>query len=62
VTAIEAGVLFISHAIYFILGKAAGLLLWSDSALPIIEFLITALFVWLYAKQVKSPVQSVPQE
>jgi hypothetical protein len=53
---IEAGVLFVSHAIYFVLGKAAGLLSWSSVALPLVELLVTALFAWLYVRQVKAPI------
>lgn len=58
ITAIEAGVFFVSHAIYFIIGKQAGVLDWGAIATPAIGFFATILFAWLYDKLVKRPVRT----
>ncbi len=53
-TAIEVGVLFVAHAIYFVVGKAAGVLSWTAILLPAAELLATALLAWLYVRLAKA--------
>jgi hypothetical protein len=58
VTAAELALLFVAHALYFVLARSAGLIPWSSAYVPVLELAATALFAALYAWRSRLPTRT----
>ena len=50
VTGVEIGVLTVAHVARFLVVAALGAAAWSGLVLPIIELVVTGIFIWLYRR------------
>jgi hypothetical protein len=55
VTAVEIGILTLAHISRFVFGVILGTVSWTSVALPVIEAVVTGIFVWLYRRLSAQP-------
>ena len=55
ITAIEIGLLTLAHASRFIFGVILDAVSWTSLALPLVEAVVTGIFIWLYRRLSAQP-------